>query len=103
MERSQLNETNTYKMVGIAAVAVLTSAITAVGVLLMVRWHRGKRQDGDDKVQVEQIPTQPAVDSSMPAQAPDHFIEQMVAPGLTYTSAEVAQQDEEDGRSSEEA
>ena len=101
MERSQLTESSAYKVVGIAAIAVLTSALTAIGVLFMLRWRRSKRPYGGDRVEVERIPTQPAVDTSMSVQAPQHFTEEMVVPGRTYTGAEIVQQDEEAGRSAE--
>lgn len=44
---------------------------------------------------------QPAVDTSMPAEVPHHFTEDLIVPGFTETGADVERQDDEDGRSPE--
>jgi len=93
-----------YRLAGLVATAVLTSSATALVVLYFLRLRRRGRdttRSGGGRPAVGGAPVQPAVSTAAPADAPSHFSEDLLVPGLTSTGPEIVRQDIEDGRSPE--
>jgi hypothetical protein len=102
MQPDQLSDAKTYRVAAVAAVAaIIASSLTALTVIFLLRWRRQTQAEKRDELQVEQVPIQPAVNTSAPAQVPNHFTENVLVPGITHTGPEIAQQDDSEGRSPE--
>jgi hypothetical protein len=101
MQRIHLSASTTYRAALLGAIAIGSSVLTALGVVFIVRSRQSRTRNGIRGLQVERIPIQPAVDTAVPSQAPDHFSEDLLVPGRTYTGPEIVQQDIEEGRSPE--
>jgi hypothetical protein len=103
MEENTMNEEKTDRLARlnayqIAALALVSSSVVAVAVLLLFR--RSKLSQPAVAPEAE-IPIQPAISTSAPVDIPTHFSEDLLIPGLTHTGAEIAEQDREEGRSTE--
>jgi hypothetical protein len=102
MQSDQLSNTKTYRVAAVAGIAaIIASSLTALTVIFLLRWRRQTQADKRDELQAEQVPTQPAVNTSAPARMPDHFTENLLVPGFTHTGPEIARQDDLEGRSPE--
>ena len=81
----------------IAGLALLASTLAALGVVFVLR--RSGILSGPPLP--PEMATQPAVPHSTDEGTPNHFTEELLVPGLTYTGEEIAEQDREIGRSPE--
>ncbi len=92
----KLSELNKYQIAGLA---VLGSTLAALSVVFTLR-RLGlvRRPAAPDAVDG---PAQTPEGAVMSTEIPHHFSEDLLVPGLTYTGAEVQQQDDHDGRSPE--
>jgi hypothetical protein len=102
MQTEQLSDAKTYRVAAVAGIAaIIASSLTALTVIFLLRWRRQTRAEKRDELQVEQVPTQPAFNTSAPVRMPNHFTENLVVPGVTHTGSEIAQHDDLEGRSPE--
>jgi len=102
MQPDQLSDAKTYRVAAVAGIAaIIASSVTALTVIFFLRWQRQTHAEKRDELQVEQVPTQPAVNTIAPAQMPDHFTENLLVPGITHPGSEIAQHDDSEGRSPE--
>jgi hypothetical protein len=103
MERRTLTPTKPYQVAALAGLALLASALVAVGILYAVRSRvRGAPSEQDpsgNPAASTSVPIQPAVDTIAPAHVPHHFSESLIVPGFTETGTDVERQDRTDGRS----
>jgi hypothetical protein len=90
----KLGELNGYQIAGLA---ILASTLAALGMVFLLR-RSGVL--GAPPLSPE-MATQPAVPHASDNGTPNHFTEELLVPGITYTGEEVAQQDREAGRSPE--
>jgi hypothetical protein len=99
MDREKVDRMSGLGALQIALLAMAASTVAAVGTLLGLR-RLGivRKTPGTNEAAV---PAQPAVPVNTGASFPNHFSEDIVVPGLTYTGADVQAQDERDGRSPE--
>jgi hypothetical protein len=93
-ETDRLGDLNAYQIAGLALVA---STVAALGVVFLLR--RSGILGGP--ALPPGFETQPAVPHNPEPGTPDHFTEELLVPGITFTGKEVAQQDAEVGRSPE--
>lgn len=101
MERDQLRQTNARQVVGLAAVALLSSTLTALGVVFALRKRRKAALDRAAITRAENAPIQPAINTEAPSGVPDHFTENLLVPGHTYSGIQIEEQDDRLGRSPE--
>ncbi len=102
MQLDQISHSKTYRVAAFAGIAaVFASTITALTVIFLLRWRRTVKAERQDELQVEEVPIQPALNTTAPAQMPDHFSEDLLVPRHTYTGGEIAEQDDREGRSPE--
>jgi hypothetical protein len=92
---------NTFKIGAMAALALVTSTVTALGVLMFLRTKRNARIEREADWKADETFVQPAVGTSISAKAPHHFSEELVVPGVTRTGVEIELEDAQDGRSPE--
>ncbi len=92
----KLSELNKYQIAGLAVLGSTLAALSVVFTLrrfgLIGRHVAPEAVDG---------PGQTPAGAIMSSEIPHHFSEDLLVPGLTYTGAEVQQQDDHDGRSPE--
>lgn len=100
MEANDTERLTVAQIAGIAALAVLGSAVAGISVLIAVRSRRARIVTGEME-QAARIPTQPAVGTTTAAEVPHHFSEDLVVPGKTLTGQETIEQDNALGRSPE--
>ncbi|MDQ2745517.1 MAG: hypothetical protein M3Z66_24935 [Chloroflexota bacterium] len=92
----KLSELNKYQIAGLA---VLGSTLAALSVVFTLRrFGLVRRRAAPDAVDA---PGQTPTGAAMSSEIPQHFSEDLLVPGITYTGAEVQQQDDHDGRSPE--
>jgi hypothetical protein len=102
MQPDQLSDAKTYRVAAVAGMAaIIASSLTALTVIFLLRWQRQTRAEKRDELQVEQVPTQPAINTTAPARKPNHFTENLLVPGFTHTGPEIEQHDDSEGRSPE--
>src|ERR1700682_6481778 len=92
-QSSKLARLNAYQIAGLA---LLTSTVAAVSVLIAIRFAL----HDDASVENPREP-QPAADTRAQGRAPSDFSEDSVLPGFTETGADVLRHDGERGRSPE--
>lgn len=85
----------------LAAIAMAASIASALLVVLAGRLWTNNQGSPIDDSGVERIPSQPDVDTAMPADVPSHFTEELIVPGFTETGADVERDDDTLGRSPE--
>lgn len=90
----KLGELNGYQIAGLA---ILASTLAALGMVFLLRRSGllGARPLPPE------MATQPAVPHTQDNGTPNHFTEELLVPGITYTGEEVAEQDRVAGRSPE--
>jgi len=101
MEQESLTTPKPLQMVGLAALAIFTSAAVAIAVLYAVRSRQRSASGSAAQLEVETIPVQPGVNTSAPVDAPTHFSEDVIVPGFTETGTQVLEDDNALGRSPE--
>jgi len=103
MNTETLPEAKPAQIAGLTLIAAVLSAVTALAVLFIIgnrRLRRAKRvQLGD--AEAARVPIQPAVNTTSATTMPQHFSEDLLVPGHTFTGPEILQQDERHGRSDE--
>jgi hypothetical protein len=96
MEREKVDRFSGLSALQIALLAMAASTVAAVGTLLgLRRFGIVRKPSGANEVAVPAVPTRTGTSF------PNHFSEEIVVPGITYTGAEVQKQDEREGRSPE--
>lgn len=92
----KLSDLNKYQIAGLALLGSTLAALSVIFTLrrfgLVSRRVTPEAVDG---------PGQTPDGAAMSSEIPNHFSEDLLVPGLTYTGAEVQQQDDHDGRSPE--
>jgi hypothetical protein len=83
----------------IAVLAIVGSTIAAVTTSMALR--RIGMVHGRSGANRAAVQPQPAVPVTTKTTVPTHFTEDIVLPGITYTGADVQEQDERSGRSPE--
>jgi hypothetical protein len=101
MERNPLPQANARQMAGLSFVALVSSALTALVIVFALSKRRQAVVERAALERAESEPTQPAINTVTPTGVPDHFTEDLVVPGLTFTGAQIEDQDEKLGRSPE--
>lgn len=102
MNRQDLTTPKPYQLAGLAGLALMASALVAIGVLYAVRRRAGSptstTAEGGEQPS-SRVPIQPAVETVAPAEVPHHFSESLVVPGFTETGMDIERRDDSDGRS----
>jgi hypothetical protein len=111
MDRKEIDQLSRLSPLQLVLLAIGASALAAVAMLFMIGIKRrsgSPRGPGSDRhaaaepdLYKEEVPVQPAVDTVMQADIPDHFTEDLIVPGFTETGAEIQKDDETLGRSPE--
>ncbi len=92
----KLSDLNKYQIAGLA---LLGSTLAALSVIFTLRrFGLVSRRVAPEAMDA---PGQTPDGAVMSSEIPHHFSEDLLVPGLTYTGAEVQQQDDHDGRSPE--
>jgi|SRR5947209_18407927 len=99
MDSEKIDRLSALSALQIAGLAIAGSTLVAVGTLFgLRRLGLVRRRPTENTETVEPQPAVPVVASSS---IPNHFSEDAVIPGMTYTGADVRRQDELQGRSPE--
>lgn len=102
MEQDQVTVAkNTFKIGAMAALALITSTLTALGMLMFLRTKRHARIEREEDWKADEPFAQPAVDTTVSAKTPRHFSEELVVPGVTQTGLDIEHEDMLQGRSPE--
>jgi hypothetical protein len=97
MDSEKVDRLSALSALQIAALAIAGSTIAAVTTLIGLRRLGMVRRRTSENFEN----AQPSVQVRMPPTVPNHFSEEVVIPGVTYTGADVLRQDELEGRSPE--
>jgi hypothetical protein len=99
MDREKVDRLSGLSALQIALLAIAGSTVAAVATLIGLR-RTGMVRSRSDANQAS-VQLQPAVRVMTAAAVPNHFSEDIVLPGITFTGADVRVRDERDGRSPE--
>lgn len=103
MARDDLDRLSKLNPLQLLAIGIGASVLAALAVLFAMGMRRRSMAQSSDPqnplLYREEVPIQPAVDTVMQADVPQHFTEDVVIPGFTETGMDVEHQDETGGGS----